>query len=395
MRKRIACLDLDAFFVEAALLKMPQLRGCPVAVGGSSKRAVVCSASYEARKYGVSSAMPIWMARRRCHNLTVIPVPDNISELSHQANRLLVKFCPVVEKASVDEFYLDFTGCDRIYPNNLALAENIIKAFKTELNIPATIGFATSKLLSKIASNLGKPRGILEVLPGGEKAFLSALPIKEIPGIGKKTEPVLKSMGIHYVSDILALSIDVWRAAFGKLGEYIFDAASGICAAKVVPSQQKPLRKAISRDMTLQNDSSARYELLGHLSGLLESATFQLQKEKLTCASVTVKIRYSDFVTATRTSKITRTSDDQAIYPVVVRLFTGLFSRRVRVRLVGIQLGSIQAGNVTPDLWDILQPEYKQQLPEVIQIIRAKFGFYSILRSRSIVRQNETKNYQH
>jgi DNA polymerase-4 len=120
-----------------------------------------------------------------------------------------------------------------------------------------------------------------------------------------------------------------------------------------------------------------------------------LQKEKLTCASVTVKIRYSDFVSATRTSKITRTSDDKDIYPVVAKLFNGLFSRRVRVRLVGIQLGAIQAGNVTPDLWDILQPEYKNQLPEVIQIIRAKFGFSSILRSRSIVNQNETRNNHH
>lgn len=395
MRKRIACLDLDAFFVEAALLKEPQHRGKPVAVGGNSKRAIVCSASYEARKYGVSSAMPIWMARQRCPSIRVLPVPDNISELSWQVNRLLARFCPVVEKASVDEFYLDFTGCDRIYPSNLNLAENIIATIESELEIPATMGFATSKLLSKIASNLGKPRGILEVLPGGEKAFLSVLPIKEIPGIGKKTEPVLKSMGIHHVGDVLALPLDVWRAAFGKLGEYIFDAARGICASRVVPSEQKPLRKAISRDTTLQVDSASRYELLGHLSRLLESATFQLQKEKLTCASVTVKIRYSDFVSATRTSKITRTSDDKDIYPVVAKLFNGLFSRRVRVRLVGIQLGAIQAGNVTPDLWDILQPEYKNQLPEVIQIIRAKFGFSSILRSRSIVNQNETRNNHH
>ncbi|GAB4277115.1 MAG: DNA polymerase IV [Candidatus Rifleibacteriota bacterium] len=384
MQKRIACLDLDAFFVEAALLRNPELKGTPVAVGGLSNRSIICSASYEARKFGVGSAMPVWMAKNRCPNLKLLPVPDNISKLSNEVYELLTVFCPVVEKASVDEFYLDFTGCDRIYRHNLDVAEQISTSIRQKLKLPATIGIGTNKLVAKIASNMGKPSGILEILPGSEGAFLSHLPIKEIPGIGKKMEPALNSMGIYYVSDILTLPLEAWRVAFGKTGEYIFNAARGICENKVIPNDQKPVRKGISRETTLCEDSSSRAYLTCHLSHLLEKAVYQLQSEHLTCASVSVKIRYSDFVTRTKSMIINRTNNENEIFPAVVKLFSQLFQRRVKVRLIGIHLGSIQPGSSTPDLWDILQPELKKNLPEVINIIRAKYGFKAILRSRSV-----------
>jgi DNA polymerase-4 len=392
MQKRIACLDLDAFFVEAALLENPELRGFPVAVGGFSNRSIICSASYEARKFGISSAMPVWMAKNRCPDLKLLPIPENIGKLSNATHELLKRFCPVVEKASVDEFYLDFTGCDRIYKHNLDIAETITQAIAKETGLPSTIGISTNKLVCKIASNMGKPCGILEILPGSESAFLSHLPIKEIPGIGKKMEPTLKAMGVHYVSEILTLPIDAWRAAFGKTGEYIFNAARGICENQVIASESKPIRKGISRDTTLYEDSSSRAYLLSHLSRLTEKAIYQLQNENLSCASVTVKIRYSDFVTKTRTMSITRTDREADIYPAAVMLFSKLFQRRVKVRLVGLQLGSIQPGGTTPDLWDILLPEYKQNLPEVIKIIRARFGFNSILRSRSVINHTIKSN---
>ncbi|MFZ5952519.1 MAG: DNA polymerase Y family protein [Candidatus Rifleibacteriota bacterium] len=393
MQNRIACLDLDAFFVEAALLENPQLRGYPVAVGGLSNRSVVCSASYEARKFGISSAMPVWQARSRCAELKLLPVPENIGRLSEAVCHLLMRFCPVVEQASVDEFFLDFTGCDRIYRHNLDLAEKLVRAIGSEAGLPATVGFATNKLVAKIASNLGKPCGILEIIPGAEGNFLAHLPIKEIPGIGKKMEPTLQAMGVYYVSDILLLPQEAWRAAFGKTGDYIFTAARGICENLVIASEDKPARKGISRDTTLAEDTCSRAVLLSHLSRLTEKAVYQLQNEEMTCACITVKLKYADFVTKSRSLTIARTNSEKDIFPAVVRLFTQLFQRRVMIRMVGIHLGSIQSGGITPDLWDTLQPECKKNLPEVIRIIRARYGFNSLLRTRSVVTQRKRSGY--
>lgn len=383
MQKRIACIDLDAFFVEAALKLRPDLRGRPVAVGGTGSRAIVCSASYEARKFGVCSAMPVWLAHNKCPEIVLLPIPDNITALSQAVRVRLNEFCPVVEQASVDEFYLDFTGCDRIYPTNLGIADQIVKAIRREPGLPATIGIGTNKLVSKIASNLGKPAGILEILPGAEAAFLSHLPISEIPGIGKKMQPLLNSMAVYYVADILTMPIDAWRAAFGKTGEYIFNSARGICEAEVIPPENKPQRKGISRDTTLPEDTSSRVLLASQLSYLVESASYQLQIEKLTCSSVSVKLRYSDFVTKTSAKTIARTSDDRKIFATATCLLNNLFQRRIKVRLVGVHLGSLQPGVSTPDLFELMLSENNCHLPDILKAIRARYGFAAILRSRS------------
>jgi DNA polymerase-4 len=332
--------------------------------------------------------MPVWLAKNRCPDLKLLPIPDNINLLSKQVYQLLQVYCPVVEQASIDEFYLDFTGCDLIYRHNLDLAEKIANAIREKAGLPSTIGFATNKLVAKIASNLGKPSGILEIIPGAESNFLSHLPIKEIPGIGKKFEPALQGMGVHYVSDILLLPIEAWRAAFGKTGEYIFHAAKGLCENKVIPSENRPMRKGISRDTTLTEDTTSRTVLLSHLSRLTEKAVYQLQQENLTCACLTIKIKYADFVCKTRSLTILRTNNETEIFTAAVRLFSLLFQRRVKIRMLGILLGSIQSGGITPDLWDVLQPECKKNLPDVIKIIRAKFGFDSLLRSRSVIKRS-------
>lgn len=392
MQKRIACLDLDAFFVEAALKLRPDLRGRPMAVGGGGNRAIICSASYEARRFGVCSAMPVWLARSKCPELVLLPVPDNISELSQAVRQRLDEFCPVVEQASVDEFYLDFTGCDRLYPTNLDIADRIIAAVRQQPGLPSTIGIGTNKLVCKIASNLGKPAGVLEILPGSEGAFLSHLPVGEIPGVGSQMQRLLNSMGVYYVSDILTMPIEAWRAAFGLTGEYIFHAARGICETKVIPPEDKPQRKGISRDITLNEDTSSRLLLANHLSYLVESAVYRLQNERLTCGNVMVKLRYADFVTRTASRALARTNDDREIYAVAGALLQQLFQRRVGVRLIGVHLGALQPGGVTPDLFDILQPEHKRQLPEVLKIIRARYGFGAILRSRSLRMQGRSEH---
>lgn len=384
MQSRIACLDLDAFFVEAALKEKPELRGKPVAIGGSSKRSVICSASYEARKYGIRSAMPGWIATNKCPSLIFLPIPDNIISLSNAVQERLKEISPIVEPASIDEFYLDFTGCDRIYPNNLKLAEKILDELAKNPGLPSTIGFGTNKLISKIASNLGKPKGILEVLPGSEKAFLSELPIKEIPGIGKKMESILHSMAVYYVKDILHLPLQTWKSLFGQTGEYIFESAQGICKAKVTAPESKSHRKSISRDITLQKDTCSQAILYRHLSYLVEKVTYSLQKEKMTCGVVTVKIRYSDFNFTTKSMKLKRTNDERNVYNIAVALLKKTLEYRGKIRLIGVHLGSLQYGNCTPDLFEFTHSNNKLNPLEIVKIIREKYGFDSILRSASV-----------
>ncbi len=384
MEKRIACLDLDAFFVEAALKNFPDLRGKAVAVGGSGPRAVICSASYEARKFGVKSAMPVYQAMIRCPGLVLLPVPDNISDLSSTVEKRLQQFCPVVEQASVDEFYLDFTGCDRIYPTNLAIADQIIDCIARDPGLPATIGFGTNRMVSKIASNMGKPCGLLEIFPGRERCFVSGLPVETIPGVGKKMKPLLNSMGVYLVKDILSLPIEAWRAAFGKTGEYLYGCACGESDTKIIPAEQKPLRKGISRDRTLNEDTSSVSILSNHISYLIEKACFQLRQEKLTCGAISLRLRFSDFVTVSRSSRIIRTSDDREIFQACLRLLEKLYKRRLKIRLIGIHLGGLQCGAVTPDLFDTLLPECRRHLPDILQLIRVRYGFGSILRMRSL-----------
>lgn len=385
IKHRIACLDLDAFFVEAALKEHPELRGRPVAVGGTGSRSVICSASYEARKYGVKSAMPVWQAMNRCPQLIIIPVPENISILSKQVFSRLQLFCPVVEQASVDEFYLDFTGCDRIYPTNFAIGDLIIRELQKDPGLPSTIGFGSNKLICKIASNLGKPAGMLEIIPGNEMLFLAHLPVNEIPGIGRKMQPLLNEMAVYNISDILQLPLEAWKSAFGRTGEYIFRAAQGISDEAVIPEENKPQRKGISRDTTLSEDTASRSILSRHLSYLVEKAVYQLQSDSLTCGNVTVKLRYADFVTTTRTARINRTNDDREIFQTALRLMINLFQRRLKIRLIGVHLGSLQPGTTTPDLFESLQSEHRRHLPEILRLIRARYGFKAILRSRSAI----------
>jgi len=386
MRRRIACIDLDAFFVEAALQLHPEFRGKPVAVGSTGSFAIVCSASYEARKFGIKAGTPLWIARQKCPDLVWLPTPGNIIELSNAVHERLKEFCPLVEPASIDEFYLDFTGCDRIYPTNLAIAEHIVREIARNPGLPTTIGFGTNKLMGKIASSLGKPTGILEILPGEEKAFVSHLPLDEIPGIGRKILPLLNSMGVYEVNDIRRIPITAWQAAMGKVGEYIFNCAHGIGDYKVIPAEKKPLRKSISHSVTLPENTASRPLLLSYVSHLVEKTVYRLRQEQLTCGCVGIRLRFANFASDGHSVKIKRSNDDRDIFQAALALFNRTLKPGVKVRLVGINLSSLQPGAFTPDLFDSLLPEYRRGLNDVLQIIRAKYGFSSILRSRSAIR---------
>lgn len=384
--RRIACLDLDAFFVEVALKHHPELRGKPVAVCGSlTGRGVVSSASYEARPFGVRSGQPVWQAKQACPGLILVKVPNDIEECSNQVKAHLERLCPVVEAASIDEFYLDFTGCDRLYPRNLELADRLWNTIAADPALPTTIGIGTNKLIAKIASDLGKPRGVLEVLPGAESRFLAPLAVQRLPGVGPHLQTVLGNLGLQRVGEILQVPIEAWQATLGKTGEHLFQRAQGLCESPVIASDGIDRRRQISRDTTLSEDTSSLELLQRIFSRLVEEATNDLRRAGLTCGGLAVKLRYTDFSTVTRSSKVERTNLDTALFRIGSRLLEALFTRRLKVRLVGVRLYDLQPGGITPTLWEILETEERRQLPEMVDRIRSRFGIHALHRARSLV----------
>ena len=387
--RRIACLDLDAFFVEVALKDHPELRGVPLVVGGSDNgRGVVCSASYEARAFGIRSGMPVWQATRRYQDLKILPVPGSIGEFSDRVRERLQKICPVVDSASIDEFFLDFTGCDRIYPSNLRLADLIWYSIASDPALPSTIGFGSNRLIAKVASDMAKPRGFLEVFPGSEASFLSTLQLKRIPGIGPKTEEVLKNFGLTRVGDILKIPPEMWRKILGRTGEALYYHALGISETPILEDEKKRHQKQLSHDQTLYRNTDRGEELLARLSRLTEKAVHDMRSKGLSCDEVGIKIRYEDFLTVTRSRKIPRTMKDGPIFETAAGLFTENRVKSLSVRLLGVHLGNLKPGACTGELWEILEPEARRRLPAIVDEIREKFGFKSILRARSILPEN-------
>jgi DNA polymerase-4 len=383
---RIACLDLDAFFVEVALKEHPELRGQPLIVGGAAGgRGVVCSASYEARRFGIRSGMPVWQAQNRCPQLAVLPVPATIETFSHAVRDRLREFCPVVDTASIDEFFLDFTGCDRLYPINLAIAERISQSLAHDPALPATIGIGTSRLMAKIASDLAKPYGILEILPGAERVFLAPLELKRLPGVGPRTDERLHALGLSRIGEIPTLTLEVWRHMLGKCGEALFFHAQGIDRAPVLADTQKEHQKQISRERTLTESTENPRTLLAQLSRLTESAAYELRTLQLTCGGISVRIKYDDFSLVSRSRTIKRTNRDLDLFAAAGILFNRLFTRRVKIRLVGITLEHLQSGVTECDLWDLLLPESHRRFPETIDRVRRRFGFQALVRARSLV----------
>lgn len=384
MVKRIACLDLDAFFVEVALKERPDLRGKPVAVGGRGGRGVICSASYEARRFGVRAGMPTWLARQKCPYLHLLPVPRAVEAFSARVRERLERLCPVVEPASIDEFYLDYTGCDRLFPANLDLADRLARELAADPGLPTTIGLGTSKLVAKVASDLGKPRGVLEVFPGGERAFLAPLPVQHIPGVGPRLREALAAMGVTRVGEIVQIPLEAWQMAFGRVGEALYWRALGEGGGPVLPPAQQAHRRGVSREITLEQDTTSRERLLAWLSRLVEAAALDLRRSGLTCGGVAVKLRYADFSISTRSMRVARTNLDGPLFQAAARLFERLFTRRLKVRLIGVHLDDLQPGAPTPDLWEALTPEVRRRLPAVIDEIRARFGPTAVLRARSL-----------
>ena len=378
MARCIFHIDLDAFFVSVEQALDPELKGKPVIVGGDPERhGVVASASYEARPFSIHAGMALSRARRLCPQATFIQANlPRYRDASARFMRILADFSPSIEPLGLDEAYLDVTGCEKSYgsPHQMALAikERIYK----ELKLSASMGIATCKVIAKIASALCKPDGLLEVAPGGEKGFLSPLPIIKLPGVGRKTEQALKHMGITTIGELASLPLDTVKKHFGATGIVIHCYANGIDEREVeAPGESK----SISKQTTFAQDTLNRHFLEANLHHLCEQVSTKLRSQDKQARCVTLKVRYADFKTITRQLALKEASNaTQIIFAAALQLLNKVLQQQGKpIRLIGIKASQPVSGEKQLYMFNS-ETEKWVRLDKAIDQIRRKYGSTAI-----------------
>src|SRR6201997_2873447 len=345
-------VDMDAFFVSVELLERPELRGKPVVVGGQKdQRGVVSAASYEARKYGIQSAMPLRTAGRLCpHAIFLDGHHEKYSEWSDRIASILAKFSPIVEMVSVDEAYLDLSGTERLHGPPLAAADKLLRTITKQTGLPCSGGLATTRLTAKVASDQGKPRGLVWVAPGMEARFLAPLPIRKIPGIGKVTERALRALGIETVEQLSAHQQDKLEKIFGQWGTALYRKARGGDSYEFLIDAEP---KSISHNHTFSEDTSDTEALSAVLSHLSQKACKRLREAGLSSRTLTLTIRYAGFDTYTRAKTLAEpTCLDGEIFAVIYKLLQQHRDLSRKVRLLGVSLSGLTHGSEQLDLLD-------------------------------------------
>ncbi|MCL5942945.1 MAG: DNA polymerase IV [Actinobacteria bacterium] len=345
---------------------------------GGGERGVVATANYLARRFGVHSAMPMRTARRLCPQAVVLAGNHRLyAKYSRRFATLLGEYSPLVEKVGIDEAYLDLTGTERLFGPVARTCRAIQRRVGEELGLSLSVGLATNKLVAKVASDFRKPAGFTVVRPGREAAFLAPLPVERLPGVGPALLGQLRDRGVVTIGDLARIPANLLRLSFGGLGELLACQARGEDPRPVTPHD--PV-KSISRETTFAEDTGDTALLEATLLRLTEDVGYRLRRQRLEARTVTVKIRYSDFVTHTRSHTLPRPLDvDEALFPVVLQLFRQSRERRYRIRLVGVTLT-----NLLPRAWqdDLLD----QQLPLLrnldlgLDAIREKYGRSAVRR---------------
>jgi DNA polymerase-4 len=370
-------LDLDAFFVSVERILDPKLKGKPVIVGGDPKygRGVVAACSYEARKYGLHSAMPIRTAYRLCpHGIYIHGSHGEYSRFSEAVENILLKYAPLVEPASIDEFYLDMTGCQKIYGSMFSFASFIQNEIWRKLSLPCSIGIGSNKTIAKIASDCMKPMGITYVLPGMEKEFLAPMPVETIPGVGKVMWKDLNSKGIYKIGDITDLPQEYFAAAFGKYGIDLWRKANGEGTEYLTIQRE---RKSISKETTFDEDVTSNELLKKTLFELTERICQKVRDRNWTASTISIKLRYSDFQTLTRSRTIKPTDDDKIVFDTAWQLLDKAHTRRVAVRLVGVGLTNFSEFSEQGFLFEDTEIKRKKMFRAVTKI-RDKYGYNAI-----------------
>jgi len=379
MDRSIVHMDLDTFFVSVERLLNPRLSGKPVLVGGSSDRGVVASCSYEAREFGIHSAMPMKLARQLCPDAIIVRGDTSeYSKYSNTVTEIIRESVPIYEKTSVDEFYIDLTGTDRFF-GCYKLATELRQKIYKETGLPVSFALSNNKTVSKIGTGEAKPNGQKEIPSGTEKGFLAPLPIKKIPMVGDKTYALLRSMGIDWVYTVQQMPMELMERVLGENGRSIWKKANGIDNSPIIPYSE---RKSISAERTFERDTTDVKALKGILVGMAEKLAFQLRSEQKLTSCVTVKIRYSDFNTYTVQSHLPYTSLDHTLIEKVKELFDKLYQKRMLIRLVGIRFSHLVQGGYQYHLFE--ESAEQIQLYRAMDRIRRRFGRDAVTRAAGV-----------
>ena len=385
--RTIVHMDLDSFFVSVSRLENSALHNKPVIVGGTSDRGVVAACSYEARAFGVHSAMPIKLARRLCPDAIIIRGDyERYSYYSEVVTDIIKEDVPVYEKSSIDEFYIDMTGMDRFfgcYNYTSELRQRIMK----ETGLPISFGLSENKTVSKVATGEAKPNGQKQIDFGNEKLFLAPLSIKKIPMVGDKTYTLLRSMGVERVYTLQEMPPDLLTKVLGENGIVLWKKANGIDNTPVEPYSE---RKSISTEETFEQDTADVAFLKSLLVKMTEKLAFQLRSDNKLTACITVKIRYSNFDTHTTQSRISYTSSDHTLIAKAKELFDKLYERRMLIRLIGIRFSHLVGGGNQINLFE--DSEEIINLYQAMDHLRKKFGNAAISRAVGLKYNQKNKS---
>ncbi|HEX8880193.1 MAG TPA: DNA polymerase IV [Candidatus Acidoferrum sp.] len=371
-------VDMDAFFVSVELLERPELRGKPVVVGGQKdQRGVVAAASYEARKYGVHSAMPLRTAGRLCPNAIFLDGHHRrYGEWSDRVASILARFSPIVEMVSIDEAYLDLAGTERLHGPPLAAADKLLRTITQSTELPCSGGLATTRLTAKVASDQAKPSGLVWVPPGAEGRFLAPLPVRKIPGIGEVTERALSALGVETVEQLAAVPREKLERIFGQWGEALYRKARGGDSYEFVIDAEP---KSISHNHTFGEDTADVNEMATMLSHLSQKACKRLREAGLAARTLTLTIRYAGFETHTRAKTLAEpTQLDGDIYAALQELFRKHRDTRRKVRLLGVSLSGFTHGNKQLELLEAERREKLARLTKAADRLRDRFGFSKV-----------------
>ena len=367
-------MDLDTFFVSCERLLDSRLNGKPVLIGGTSDRGVVAACSYEARRFGVHSAMPMRLAKQLCPEAIILRGNSGVyTKFSQNVTDVIKESVPLYEKKSVDEFYIDLTGMDKFFGCH-KLASELRQRIIRETGLPISFGLSLNKTVSKIATGEAKPNNEIRILSGTEKPFLAPLSVKKIPMVGNVTYKALCDLGVKRIQTVQEMPMELMHKVLGKNGLSIWQKANGIDNSPVVQYHE---RKSISTERTFNKDTTDVSKLKGIVIAMAENLAYQLRRGNKLTACVTFKIRYSDFQTYTQQQRIPYSSMDQGIIPVVLDLYNKLYNRRLLVRLVGVKFSHLVEGGHQINLFE--DDEKLLHLSQAIDKMRERYGDRAVI----------------
>ena len=382
----IAHIDMDAFFAAIEQRDDPRLKGRPVVVGADPKggrgRGVVSTCSYEARSYGIHSAMPISTAYQRCPHAIFLPVNmHKYSDVSRAMFDILYEFTPEIEPLSIDEAFMDITGSIRLFGAPLEIGAKVKERIQQELRLPATIGIAPNKMAAKIASAHAKPDGLLEVTPERVLDFLWPLPVSKMFGVGEQTEKILAAMEIRTIGDLAKIPVASLCERLGVRGQYLWDLANGRDVREVVLEEEV---KSVSHEHTFEEDTASREELVTVLSVLCEKVSRRLRAQELKGKTVTLKLRTGDFRTITRDATLAeRTNFFDVVYQTSRSLLDTFYDPGKKYRLIGVRVANFKQPYVRDSLFEDIACAKAEKIHRAVDTIKAKFGEKGIVRGRS------------